>query len=904
MASLYTHGQAVLRTAAQFASYSEIRAEPGDLTTVLQLGLSAPGSVDLTTQLGPVAVVFHGSSGDDTVVAGAGNDVLFGGTGRDVLYGGAGDDYISTVWGDTVGGDAFYGGTGNDTFSVSEFDIAAGIAVYGGDGFDTLVMDGPYGGPDMPGFVLTEGQSIEAVYGTFVDAASRHNAVFDLGNARFTGQASLAGHDDYFRALHGDYAVYGGAGDTVIGSDGANEIWAVNLAQAGAGADRLFYVTNAYGGAGNDLIVNAVKAYGGDGNDTVHGSLAGTAFGGDGSDLFILNGAMSAGGAVHFASGDLISDFERFSWEAVVLSDFDDVVDLNGSVVLNYKTAGTVDAGAGRDEVRTGAGNQVLDGGTGADTLSGGADDDIYYVDDMGDRVIEAAGGGTDKAVLRASYTFTADLANIERFEIAAGSSGLSVWGGDRSDLIYGGDGDNSVYGGGGNDVLWGQGANQLFGWNGNDVLHVNGCSGSGGSGNDTLIGAADNDVLIGGSDDDSLVGGAGADQLIGGYGDDIYIMDEFDTVTEVDYGGRDEVRFVATVIDLATISVYVEDAVGLATIASTISGNALRNHLTGTAFNDTLDGRGGIDTLTGGKGDDTYHVDNIDDRIEEIARQGTDTVISTAQEYHLDAEVENGVAAGNGIGLFGNDLNNLLSTQYADAYFEGNAFFGGSGNDTIYGGIGSDTLAGGTGADVMIGGAGKDYFYVDNAGDVVGEVDWNDDSDRVLTTLTKYRLPGSVEELYALNSDGTTLIGNALDNELVGNAGDDSVRGGDGRDVPDGATGHDVLTGGNGVDFFVFDTGSLVRSRDIIVDFSAAEDVIVLENSVAGLFTTLTEGWLAPDYFKLKGTPLDANDRILYDKVTGALSYDADGSGAGHAVVFAVLANHANLSAANILVL
>ena len=51
-----------------------------------------------------------------------------------------------------------------------------------------------------------------------------------------------------------------------------------------------------------------------------------------------------------------------------------------------------------------------------------------------------------------------------------------------------------------------------------------------------------------------------------------------------------------------------------------------------------------------------------------------------------------------------------------------------------------------------------------------------------------------------------------------------------------------------------------------------------------------LTLGALAPGAFVIGTAAGDADDRIIYNSTTGQLYFDADGSGAGAAVLFAIL--------------
>lgn len=240
-----------------------------------------------------------------------------------------------------------------------------------------------------------------------------------------------------------------------------------------------------------------------------------------------------------------------------------------------------------------------------------------------------------------------------------------------------------------------------------------------------------------------------------------------------------------------------------------------------------------------------------------------------------------------------------------------------GSGDERLYGGPGNDILRAGdgddkldeqgdeaAGADQLYGGAGGDTYFVDNLGDKVFEA--NVDGVDLVRSAVNFTLGQFVENL---SLSGTTAIvgrgnqlsnaisGSVANNSLDGGAGSDVLNGGAGNDTIAGGLGSDTLIGGAGNDRFLFNTALSATNVDRIVDFNVAGDRIGLDNAVMSALGAAGPLGAAKFWASAAGVAHDANDRIIYETDSGGLYYDADGNGAGVALLVARLATNLALN-------
>jgi serralysin len=371
----------------------------------------------------------------------------------------------------------------------------------------------------------------------------------------------------------------------------------------------------------------------------------------------------------------------------------------------------------------------------------------------------------------------------------------------------------------------------------------------SGLEGDDTIVGGRGNDELNGGLGDDVLRGGPGRDRLIGGPGEDW--ADYRDAGTSVHVFLTNAARNTGEARGDTYSSI------------ERVRGGRFDDILVGNSRDNVLEGVTGADILNGGRGFDFARY--------KAAPSGVTASL-------LDPTVNTGHATGDTyIGIEG-----LLGSDFADTLIGDNA---------------RNVLVGGRGADVLDGQGGFDFVRYDiyhtgrsgvraslatpatNTGNAAG--DTYTSVEGLIGTRFADRLTG--------DDVRNSLKGQAGNDILSAGLGDDLVYGGSGNDGLNGGYGNDRLYGEAGRDSFIFNTAlNATENVDRILRFVVRDDTIRLDNAI---FTEAGPvGRLAEGAFYRGAAAHDNNDRIIYNRATGALYYDPDGEGGQAQVQFAQL--------------
>jgi hypothetical protein len=165
--------------------------------------------------------------------------------------------------------------------------------------------------------------------------------------------------------------------------------------------------------------------------------------------------------------------------------------------------------------------------------------------------------------------------------------------------------------------------------------------------------------------------------------------------------------------------------------------------------------------------------------------------------------------------------------------------------------------------------------------------------TDTLTTSASSYTLGSNAPKKLAYSGTGDFIgTGNRSANEITS---------GVGNDILNGVSGNDTLTGGSGADKFVFNTKPGKTNIDTIIDFITGIDKMVLEYAIfrklSPAIDSSDSSALDADQLVIGTAALDGNDYLIYNSASGALFYDADGSGKSKAVGIAVIGSGLDLT-------
>ena len=368
---------------------------------------------------------------------------------------------MTTRTGDTVYG--FNSNAGRDAFDFVKTP-APMMAIWDAGGIDTLDASG-YKTNQVINLNAGSLSSIGGITAEEFPSLEQVNA-----NRAAAGMApvTLAAYTNNKNIFMTNPGLYGLLQDNVGIAYGAT----IENAIGGSGHDSMLGNTAdnvMKGNAGNDLIASGL------GNDTLDGGTGNDEMlGGAGDDTYIVGEQGDIVTELANEGSDTVKSSINYTLGANVENLILTGAALNGTgnelanTITGNAEANVLDGGAGNDTLDGGAGNDTLNGGLGADSMSGGAGNDLYFVDNAGDTVLELGGEGKDTVSTGlASYTLSANVENL----IMTGGAGNGT-GNGLDNTLTGNAASNRLDGGAGNDrLIGGDGVDFLTGGAGNDIF-------------------------------------------------------------------------------------------------------------------------------------------------------------------------------------------------------------------------------------------------------------------------------------------------------------------------------------------------------------------------------------------------------------------------------------------------
>lgn len=894
--------------------------------------LTLTGSADLAGHGNELDNILIGNRGNNTLTGGAGNDKLDGGLGADTLIGGTGNDtYIVDNARDTVVELAdesvdtvkasvscalaanienlILTGTGNIDATGNELDNhltgnAGDNRLDGGAGADVMAggRDNDTYVVDQSGDVVTENaaEGIDTVI-SGIDYVVGAN----VENLSLSGTGDLHGIgnelDNMIVGNAGNNVLDGGSGADMLAGAAGDDTYVVDnvgdtvIEAADAGTDAVFAsVTYALAANVENLTLTGSANIDGTGNELANALTGNTGAnrldGGFGADA--MAGGTSDDTYVVDNVGDVVREFFGEGSDSVlasvsfVLPEQVENLTLTGNAAID----GT---GNALDNILVGndAAN-VLDGAAGADTMTGGSGDDIYSVDSLGDRVIEAADGGDD--TVRSTVSLTVPD-NVERIELL-GSNNLDATGNALNNVLVGNSGNNRLDGGTGADAMLGGVVDDIYivdnagdmvteaAQEGTDTVFANvSYALSANVENLTLTGSADinatgnehANTLVGNSGRNILDGGAGADAMAGSAGNDDYIVDNVgDTVVEAFNAGIDTIYTSVSYVlpeNVENLILTGNGNIGAGGNGAdnTLVGNAGDNLISGGGGNDRLDGQAGNDTLNGGQGndvlidgagDDTYLINLGDglDRIDDVS--GTDAVrfgtglsldnvalritktngVYTAHVRVLNAggceQTDQGFDFAVTVDRCGQIVSPIEKFQFADGriktitdlLIKTRITYGTPWSSTITTGRDDDIIVGGPRNNVIRSGSGHDIVYAGAGGGTV----YGEGGDDYLQGGTgNDTLDGGCGVDVLAGSNGKDVLRDlGGSNAFFGGSQNDQIEAGAGNDFIVGGKHDDTIQAGGGANIIVYNWGD---GRDVVLSGVGASNTLSLGGGI-----------------------------------------------------------------------